>query len=131
MQLISTRWLPNFKSHSKSGARDAFARTASLAEAAAGAVEFEARCNALYDVLSMLTVPKVDKVQGALNLLQSETRRRRLVPELALQRRKPPRRGHRRDRLPLRTSAIRDPPIQVPGENGLATDLRTATRGMA
>ena len=56
--------------------RPTFARTASLAEAAASAVEFEARCNALYDVLSMLTVPQVGKVQGALNLLKEDLRQR-------------------------------------------------------
>jgi len=52
--------------------RPGFGRAASLAEEAASAVEFEARCNALYDVLSMLNVPKVDQVQGALNLLKAD-----------------------------------------------------------
>jgi hypothetical protein len=61
--------------------RPAFARSASLAEAAASATEFEARCNALYDVLSMLTVPKVDKVQGALNLLKENLKQRITDPE--------------------------------------------------
>jgi hypothetical protein len=56
--------------------RPAFARSASLAEAAASAVEFEARCTALYDVLSMLTVPRVDMVQGPLNFLKEDLKRR-------------------------------------------------------
>ena len=43
---------------------------ASLAEAANSAEEFEARCSALSDVFSMLTVPKVDNVQGPLNFLK-------------------------------------------------------------
>jgi hypothetical protein len=51
--------------------RPGFARTASLAEAANSAEEFEARCNALSDVFSMLTVPKVGNVQGPLNFLKA------------------------------------------------------------
>jgi hypothetical protein len=51
--------------------RPGFARTASLAEAANSAEEFEARCNALSDVFSMLTVPKIDNVQGSLNFLKA------------------------------------------------------------
>ncbi len=51
--------------------RPGFARTASLAEAANSAEEFEARCNALSDVFSMLTVPKIDNVQGPLNFLKA------------------------------------------------------------
>jgi hypothetical protein len=50
--------------------RPGFARTASLAEAAFSADEFEARCSALSDVFSMLTVPKVDEVEGSLNFLK-------------------------------------------------------------
>lgn len=61
--------------------RPAFARAASLAEAAASATEFEARCNALYDVISMLTVPNVGKVQGALNLLKEDLKQRITDPE--------------------------------------------------
>ncbi len=45
--------------------RPGFARTVSLAEAANSADEFEARCNALSDVFTMLTVPKVTS-QGCL-----------------------------------------------------------------
>ncbi len=56
--------------------RPGFARAASLAEAAASAVEFEARCNTLYDVFSMLTVPEVDKVQGPLNFLKADLKLR-------------------------------------------------------
>lgn len=51
--------------------RPGFARTASLAEAATSADEFDARCNALCDVLSMLTVPPADNIQGTLNLLKA------------------------------------------------------------
>ncbi len=51
--------------------RPGFARTASLAEAANSAEEFEARCNALSDVFSMLTVPKVGNVEGPLNFLKA------------------------------------------------------------
>ncbi len=51
--------------------RPGFARTASLAEAANSAEEFEARCNALSDVFSMLTVPKVSDVEGPLNFLKA------------------------------------------------------------
>jgi hypothetical protein len=51
--------------------RPGFARTASLAETADSAEEFEARCSALSDVFSMLTVPKVDNVQGPLNFLKA------------------------------------------------------------
>jgi hypothetical protein len=51
--------------------RPGFARTASLAEAANSAEEFEARCNALSDVFSMLTVPKIDNIQGPLNFLKA------------------------------------------------------------
>jgi hypothetical protein len=51
--------------------RSGFARTASLAATATSADEFEARCNALSDVFSMLTVPKVDNVQGSLNHLKT------------------------------------------------------------
>lgn len=51
--------------------RPGFARTASLAEGANSAEEFEARCNALSDVFSMLTVPRADNVQGPLNLLKA------------------------------------------------------------
>jgi hypothetical protein len=51
--------------------RPGFARTASLAEAANSAEEFEARCNALSDVFSMLTVPKSDNIQGPLNFLKA------------------------------------------------------------
>jgi hypothetical protein len=51
--------------------RPGFARTASLAEAANSAEEFEARCNALSDVFSMLTVPKVRNVEGPLNFLKA------------------------------------------------------------
>lgn len=51
--------------------RPGFARAASLAEEANSADEFEARCNALSDVLSMLTVPKVEGVQGSLNFLKA------------------------------------------------------------
>jgi hypothetical protein len=51
--------------------RPGFARMASLAEAANSADEFEARCNALSDVFSMLTVPKIDSVQGPLNFLKA------------------------------------------------------------
>ena len=50
--------------------RPGFARTASLAEAATSAEEFEVRCNALSDVFSMLTVPKADNAQGPLNFLK-------------------------------------------------------------
>lgn len=51
--------------------RPGFARTASLAEAANSAEEFEARCNALSDVFSMMTVPKVGGAQGPLNFLKA------------------------------------------------------------
>ena len=61
--------------------RPGFSRAASLAEEAASAVEFEARCNALYDVLSMLTVPKVDKVEGPLNFLKADLMQRITDPE--------------------------------------------------
>jgi hypothetical protein len=50
--------------------RPGFARSASLAADAASAEEFEERCNAAADVLSMLTVPKVDDVDGRLNHLK-------------------------------------------------------------
>jgi hypothetical protein len=56
--------------------RPGFARTASLAEAAGSADEFEARCSALSDVFSMLTVPEVDKVQGSLNFLKADLKQR-------------------------------------------------------
>jgi hypothetical protein len=61
--------------------RPGFARAASLSEAAASAVEFEARCNALYDVLSMLTVPKIEKVTGPLNFLREDLKQRISDPE--------------------------------------------------
>jgi hypothetical protein len=53
--------------------RPGFARTASLAEPANSAEEFEARCNALSDVFSMLTLtaPKESNIQGSLNVLKS------------------------------------------------------------
>lgn len=51
--------------------RPGFARTASLAEGADSADEFEPRCNALSDVLSQLTVPTVPKVKRSLNLLKA------------------------------------------------------------
>jgi hypothetical protein len=53
-----------------------FARTASLAQAAGNADEFEARCSALSDVFSMLTVPEVDKVHGSLNFLKADLKQR-------------------------------------------------------
>ncbi len=53
----------------------------SLAEPASSAVEFEARCYALYDVLSMLAVPKVDKVEGPLNFLKADLTQRITDPE--------------------------------------------------
>jgi hypothetical protein len=61
--------------------RPGFARAASLAEAAGNAVEFEARCNALCDVFSMLTVPQVGKAEGSLNLLKADLAQRMTDPE--------------------------------------------------
>jgi hypothetical protein len=51
--------------------RPGFARAASLAEPANSAEEFEARCSALSDVFSMLTVPKIGNLQGSLNFLKA------------------------------------------------------------
>lgn len=50
--------------------RPGFARCPSLAAEAASAEEFDARCNAAYDVLSSLTIQPIDGVEGALNHLQ-------------------------------------------------------------
>lgn len=58
-----------------------FARSASLAEEAGSGDEFFARCNALYDVLSMLTLPRTDKDPGPLNLLKADLRQRITDPE--------------------------------------------------
>jgi len=52
--------------------RPGFARVASLAEDANSGDEFDGRCSALSDLLSMLTVPAVDKSEGALNFLKAE-----------------------------------------------------------
>ncbi len=52
--------------------RPNFARVASLAAEANSGDEFDARCSALIDVLSMLTVPRVDKIEGPLNFLKAE-----------------------------------------------------------
>jgi hypothetical protein len=61
--------------------RPGFARAASLAEPAGSAVEFEARCNALCDVFSMLAVPKTGKAEGSLNLLKADLTQRMTDPE--------------------------------------------------
>jgi hypothetical protein len=61
--------------------RPGFSRAASLAEAAASAAEFEARCNALYDLFSMLTVRKVDKAEGPLNFLRQDLKQRISDPD--------------------------------------------------
>jgi hypothetical protein len=50
--------------------RPAFARSASLAAPVASEEEFKDRCDAAYDVLSRLTVPTVDDVEGRLNHLK-------------------------------------------------------------
>jgi hypothetical protein len=60
--------------------RPGFAVTASLAEGPVSAAEFEMRCNALYNVFSMLTVPEVDKAEGALNFLRADLARRMTDP---------------------------------------------------
>lgn len=56
--------------------RPGFARTASLAEGASSGDEFDARCNALTDVFSGLTVPRVDNTEGALNFLKADLNER-------------------------------------------------------
>ena len=61
--------------------RPGFGRTASVAGAAARADEFEARCNALCDVVSALTVPVVDKVEGPLNFPKADLAQRITDPE--------------------------------------------------
>ena len=61
--------------------RPGFGRTASVAGAAARADEFEARCNVLCDVLSALTAPVVDKVEGPLNFLKADLAQRITDPE--------------------------------------------------
>jgi hypothetical protein len=56
--------------------RPGFARIASLAEEANSGDEFDARCSALSDVLSMLTVPRVGKTEGPLNFLKADLKGR-------------------------------------------------------
>jgi hypothetical protein len=53
-----------------------FARSGTLAQQAGSGDEFDVRCNALSDVLSMIDVPRVDDIIGPLNWLKEDIKGR-------------------------------------------------------